>query len=236
MNDLILLQTERKVKSRYGLSGDNFKPCVCTLLDQSFPQGFGFSRNPTGYIIATELRRTGKTADTGFKVLSLWNQKNKPPMNEREVKGIIESAWSKDYTFGCNYPTLLNFCVGKDVCPYYQRFTTKNKPKTSISDFFKRGWPLVLTPSQMCLYLALPEAEKIQGTFPGQRLYATFRLLHGLSGLSKGHIRDFLLGLRNWGLINVTIGSPYRWQHEATEIQRILPIPYPIKNREAKVP
>lgn len=236
MDDLIVLQTERKVKSKYGFSGDNFKPCVCTLLDQSFPQGFGFSRNPVGYIIATELRKTGKPADTGFKILSLWNQKNKPPMSEREVKGIIKSAWSTNKTYGCNYPTLLNFCAGKDLCPYYKRFTSKNRPKTSISEFFKRGWPLVLTPSQMCLYLALPEAEKIQGTFPGRRLYATFELLHRISGLSKGHIADFLLELSHWGLIKVKIGSPYRWQHIATEIQRLLPIPYPISDRQSKVP
>ena len=230
MNDLILLQTERKVKSRYGLSGDNFKPCVCVLLDESFPQGFGFSRNPVGYIIATELRKTGKSADIGFKILSLWNQKNKPPMSEREVRGIVKSAWSTGYTYGCNYPTLVNFCVGKDLCPYYPRFTSKNRPKPSIRDFFKRGWPLVLTPSQMCLYLALPEAEKIQGTFPGQRLYATFRLLHRFSGVNMRLIKPSLFRLRDSGLIQVEIGSPYRWQHKATQIQRMLPIPYPQSN------
>ena len=236
MNDLILLQTQKKVKSKYGLSGDNFKPCVCVLLDQSFPQGFGFSRNPVGYIIATELRKTGQPADKGFKILSDWNQKNKPSMNEGEVKRIIKSAWSSNYTFGCNYPTLLNFCVGKDLCPYYQRFVSKNRPKGSISDFYKKGWPLVLTQPEVCLYTALPEAEKENGTFPGERLFITYNNLHRLSRVNKGLIKACLVGGRNKrgldpsGLIKVKIGSPYRWQRKATEIQRTLPIPYPERN------
>ncbi len=236
MNDLILLQIEKKVKSKYGLSGDNFKPCVCILLDQSFPQGFGFSRNPVGYIIATELRKIGKPADTGFKILSLWNQKNKPSMSEREVKGIVKSAWSTNKTYGCNNPTLLNFCMDKALCPYYQRFISKNRPKASISDFYKRGWPLMLTQPEVCLYTALPEAEKENGTFPGKRLFITYNNLHRLSRVNKGLIKACLVGGRNkrglgpWGLIKVKIGEPYFWQHQATEIKRILPIPYPQTN------
>jgi len=230
INDLILLQTEAKVKRIYGLSGDNFKPCVCVLLNESFPQGFGFSRNPVGYIIATELRKTGKAQDIGFKVLSLWNQKNKPPMSERELKGIVKSAYSKDYTFGCNYPTLVNFCVDKDLCSYYQRFTAKYSQKGCSSEFISKGWPLVLTQSETLLYLILLEAERIEGAYPGERLFATYNLLHRLSGAGKGHIRSYLVSLRDSGLIELKIGSPFYWQHKATEIRRILPIPHPQSN------
>ena len=230
MDELTLLETEAKVKSRYDIRTENLKPCVALMLDQPFPQGPGFSRNPVAYILATEFRRLGKETEPGFKCLSLWNRQNKPPLPETEIRGIIRSAWSKYKTYGCNHPILLNFCIDKKACHYYQRFITKKRPNWSISDFYRNGWPHVLTPSERLLYLALPEAEKDKGTFPGEAVFATYHHLHRLSGVGKGGIRACLLSLRDAGLIEVIIGLPFRWQHQATEMRRILPIPHPKGN------
>ena len=231
MDTLTILETEQKVKSRYNIETPDFKPCIALMLDQSFPQGPGFSRNPIAYILATEFRRLGKESEAGLKCLSLWNRQNKPPLPETEIRTIVKSAYRTNYTFGCTRnPILLNFCIDKALCHYYQRTVQRKRPNTSIQDFFSNGWPLVLSRCEMCLYLALTEAERLKGTFPGQTVFAKFDLLHRLSGVAKGGMRAYLVSLRDSGLIELKIGSPFYWQHQATQVKRIFPIPHPEGN------
>jgi len=63
--------------------------------------------------------------ETGEK-LGEWNQLNKPPLPECEVKGAIKSAYSGTYGLGCSTPELRERC-GKGECFFWPIRQRKKK-------------------------------------------------------------------------------------------------------------
>ena len=81
------------------------------------------NRNRVGYIIATELRRIGMPMDAVTHIVStVWNRRNRPPLDNSELASIVRSAYSHtELTFGCRPGGLLRQlldCVGSENCLY----------------------------------------------------------------------------------------------------------------------
>jgi len=78
-------------------------------------------RNQVGYIIATELRRLGVSTWPARTILmALWNPRNGPPLDEREIETILEPAYrGPKRTFGCRPEGGMRRtldCLGRENC------------------------------------------------------------------------------------------------------------------------
>ena len=52
-----------------------------------------------------------------WKILVEWNRLNNPPLPERELRSVFESALKGKYVYGCSDDLLSKYCVGKAECP-----------------------------------------------------------------------------------------------------------------------
>ena len=52
-----------------------------------------------------------------WKLILQWNKRNNPPLEEKELRQVFESALKGGYVFGCSDPLLSNYCNGKPECP-----------------------------------------------------------------------------------------------------------------------
>ena len=226
------LEAIKQITKRYTLP-DYIKPCVALMLKDNFRKSEGM-RDRVAFIIATELRRTGKDDDVAKKVLNQWDQKNHPPLGFRIIQHKIKSAYKKEYTFGCNSRDAImgTYCekINKDFCIYYKELSQGRRRVGSDRDFIRYGWPRVLSPvERQIYYMSLPELEKRRGIKPGDKIYSNHREIAGICGVSlgDGSVGKSLEKLRGRGLITYKPGEPYRWRSTASEIRRIIPIPKP---------
>jgi hypothetical protein len=103
----------------------------------------------------------------------------------------------------------------------------KGKGRHSEMDFYKKGWPEVLISSEAMLYLAIRPIEKLQNKSPGQTIVANWNIFAKYSGVNKGFMGKCFERLQQVGLIKYRKGLPFRWKLQATEVERIIPIPNP---------
>ena len=219
-------------KSMDGFLLPNYiKPCVALMMDESFGEG---EQSDVAYIIATELRRIGKTEEASESILNKWNRKNDTPLGESKIKSTIRSAYKSDITFGCkkNY-IILDYCarIGKEFCEYNKELTQRQQKKANDRDYYRLGWQKVLTNAEKIIYFAIMEIEKIRKFPQGSKLFVSFRMLVHISGITQGYIRKCLEGLSKKGILKCKIGQSFRWKTDATEIKRIIPIPKPSTNK-----
>ena len=52
-----------------------------------------------------------------WKTLVEWNRLNNPPLEERELRSVFESALRGKYVYGCTDDLLSKYCVGRAECP-----------------------------------------------------------------------------------------------------------------------
>jgi hypothetical protein len=106
------------------------KDCIHNAIMKGTDQG---SRNEVGHIIASELRRLGVQQEQAEVIMaSIWNTHNKPPLEQSEIRVIINSAYGNgEYSYGCKGGSPLRSylaCVGFDDCLYMKVLTdTSNK-------------------------------------------------------------------------------------------------------------
>ncbi len=203
------------------------RPCISQLLVTSLEEGNG--RSKSGLYIAVELRKYDITEEKIEKVLNHWNLSNMPPLNDKEIRGILKQSDKKDlkgsfkYSPGCN-KDLQDFCVGKDSCNYY----IKNfKGKSSIEpNYLGMGWQHVLTSREReVLFYVLPKIEKIRKLKKGSPIVITVRQLNYHTGIDQRYFNEILTNLKDYGLLDYKPGLPQVWKHKATEIRRIIPAP-----------
>jgi hypothetical protein len=65
------------------------------------------------YLVNFRCEKPKKT----WNILLEWNRNNKPPLEERELRSIFESALKHSYVFGCNDSILSAQCTSKVECP-----------------------------------------------------------------------------------------------------------------------
>jgi len=61
------------------------------------------SRNDSGIKLATFYRKQGLSKEETLNLIRAWNKKNNPPMNDREVESIVESAYRPVEPYGFFY-------------------------------------------------------------------------------------------------------------------------------------
>jgi len=103
------------------------KPCIAEAMAREVLEG---GRNRTGFVIAVELKRLGKTVEETTKLLLEWNQLNNPQLSEREIRQISVSAHKGNYYHSCE-GTLKPYigCVDPN-CEYVQRAKAHGFPGT----------------------------------------------------------------------------------------------------------
>jgi hypothetical protein len=113
-------KTSHAKPSQYSNQIPLIKDCVRIAILNGTIRG---RRNQIGHIIASELRNSGMHILTSENLLvKIWNQQNNPPLEYRELKRIIDSAYGKKrYRYGCRIGgplrQLLN-CIGPNTCIY----------------------------------------------------------------------------------------------------------------------
>jgi len=242
--ELEFLQATQTAINKYSLP-ENIRPCAALMIDkpmQSIKSGGSLGRQTAGMIIATNLRSLGQTEEQIRKRLEIWNRNNLPPLPRNEFKGILTQTFKQKetgkeqpeivycYNYGCNgkYYDLLQFedvCIGKEYCYYYQQRYVKKGIKPKVN-YIATSWQYVLTSrEQLVLFYVIPELEKLKKVWPGYTLFATYRELHKYTGIQQRFFKDILTALKQYGLIEYTPGTQYLWEHNSTEIRRVIPPP-----------
>ena len=238
--DNIILNSLEKVKelnNSYNLP-DFIKPCVSLILDTSFSKGDTYSRNEYCYLVFTEFRRIGIKKDDAKTKIGIWNSLNNPPLPESDIRSCLNSAYKKNFTYGCNNQKLQEFCEmlgGKDSCFYYRKISKKNI-KYSADCYIDYGWQKILT-SRECyiLFYIIPLIERNRGLSTGSWLYVSCREFAQVSGVNERYFshnennKHILDKLKAYGLIEYITGKKHIWYKTANRIKRIIPIPIPLK-------
>lgn len=86
---LELLKNPRKA-----LVSNKLPDIVRWLLDKGAEEGY---RNNAAFIIATWLMNKGYTYDDTLLTLQEWNEKNKPPLPQREIEYVVRSVFKHRY-------------------------------------------------------------------------------------------------------------------------------------------
>jgi hypothetical protein len=105
----VMISTERK----------DLLPCVKKLLDEGTGKG---SRNSTSVALASSMLQSGIPQTEVIDELLAWNERNDPPLPEREVLTTVKSAYGLVQSgrgYGCTFFKEHDFCVGK-TCPLFR--------------------------------------------------------------------------------------------------------------------
>jgi len=86
-------------------------PCIAAILDGGVEEGY---RNTSAFCLAVFFARSGESMDRIKERLLDWNQRNRPPLDDREIEGVTESAFrgvAEDrYSVGCSNVILAEHC------------------------------------------------------------------------------------------------------------------------------
>ncbi len=101
-------------KTKIPTERKNLLPCVIKLLEEGAGKGI---RNNSSVALASSMYQSGLEQDEIIQTLLVWNEKNEPPLPEREIYTTIKSAYGlvncgKGY--GCRFFQDEGFCIGKE--------------------------------------------------------------------------------------------------------------------------
>lgn len=97
-------------------------PCIRNLL-QGVEEGI---RNESCFVIATFFYNRKYPKEKTMEILIDWNERNTPPLPEKEVRYTVESVYRHGYPFGCSilvrpYGVDLTFVCNRSECKYKKR-------------------------------------------------------------------------------------------------------------------
>jgi hypothetical protein len=225
------LEKTTRVSDKLVIPYGQIKPCVAKIIEDGLYKGSFPNRNVGGLIIASELRRIGKSVEEVVVRLREWNYKNKPSLRISQLNSVVKSAFGKEYKYSCNSEFLKSSCVGVDFCSFGKGFTKFRKYNLNRT-FLDVGWQLILSNSAKDIYyIALPELERRLGVGAGGVIMANYIRIAYFAGITPKSIKKGLLELKEAGLLaRCVIGVSRKWERKATEIQRVIPIPRPPEN------
>jgi hypothetical protein len=107
---------EQKTEEKEAYKG-NYPPCVLGIL-RGVEEGI---RNESAIRLACFWLNFCKTrAPTALTSLREWNAKNKPPLEDRELEIVLQSALRGGYNYGCDDPILNRFC-NQEACLFKEK-------------------------------------------------------------------------------------------------------------------
>ncbi len=223
MDEIRRLEQPFRITKQHKLPQE-IKPCVAELLDQKHES----DTNDIVFVIALELKRLGRTADNIQNRLTDWNLKNYKLLNPRKIQSTVQSAFKKDYQYGCEGLALYCLYEEKKQCPFYKKLLKSFSTKNWRRDFIKLKWPHHLNNVPLVIYtLVIPELEIRKGSGVGNKVCANYNEIRLIAGISQASIKPGLLELEKAGLIELKIGLRHSYNNTGTEMRRIMPIPRP---------
>ncbi len=165
------------------------KPCVAAMLEEGVLPGYEPDPNTACFMVASEMKRLGKTQDEAGKACHEWQAEHGDVLGFGEVERTVRSAYGGECQYGCGTESRLynsDYCMGHDKCPYYKQLGASRKPRDQ--DYFDYGWPERLNPAARNVYVAICELDR-RAQRPGAKHCVTYRRLHKLSGVSTGHMK-----------------------------------------------
>ncbi|MBU0501636.1 MAG: hypothetical protein KJ811_00120 [Candidatus Margulisbacteria bacterium] len=224
-----ILESVVRISAKYNLALNEQKPCLMKLIENGIEFG---KRNLCFYVLACELyNKQNKPLETVTDILLRINSEQVMPLKEAEIKSCIKSAQKKANIYACNsLPSITLSCLGRENCPYHKQ-NFKNEPKRSqgLYTLINNGWIKILSGSELKVYIALCSLERLKSVHPGNRLIASHRQIMRVAGLTRQPVAGALIELHLNGLILYKKGLRHKRNKTASEIIRILPIPYPFK-------
>lgn len=213
-----------------GHPGNDIRPCIAELVETSLVKGSFPNRNETALIIACELRRISIAFDDAMTRCELWNRFHSPPLSRNELTRAVNSAYGKDYHYGCSNTVLEAYCVG-EICPF-QKHVSPGRKRIKNFVFIDYGWPQYLSNRRTLIYfMALPYLEVKRRVGPGGLIFATHRQIAETCGIDRKRLGSDLRALQRAELIDYQVGKSRKWEGTASEIRRVLPIPRPTQSR-----
>jgi len=207
-------------------SGNELRPCIAVLAKTPLDKDDWPDRTICAVALAAEYVRIGMNETQVAELISEWNQRHSPPLKQEELDGIVASAVKWKYRYSCDHRVLAHYCVGSS-CPCRPKFK-RDKIKARNYRFIDYGWPHLLSRRQVIIYfLGLPYLEVDRKVGPGGSIYVSQQELADICGMPKRRIGNDLERLSSVGLIDYKPGTPRVWEHRASVIQRVLPIPRP---------
>jgi DNA-binding transcriptional regulator YhcF (GntR family) len=94
-------------------------------------------RNEALFFLSRTYRDAGLTIEEALKLLQDWNNKNKPPLPEKELRDVVKRVFKKGYTPGFRFireSNLAKFCPdGCDLCPYTREEKASIESATAVA-------------------------------------------------------------------------------------------------------
>jgi hypothetical protein len=82
-------------------------PCI-ERLEEGVPQG---ARNVAAFTLALDSKERGLSMEDTLAVLQVWNELNKPPLDEGELRRTVESAYRGNYqSYPCGNEIVRKYC------------------------------------------------------------------------------------------------------------------------------
>ena len=107
---------ERKAEEKEPYKGEA-PPCICAIL-KGIEEGI---RNESAIRLACFWLNFCKIEPPkALTSLREWNAKNKPPLEDRELEIVVQSALRGGYNYGCDDPILKEFC-DKEACLFSEK-------------------------------------------------------------------------------------------------------------------
>jgi len=117
---------EEEFEETHPIKLDRKKPyCIKLILEEGVEEG---ERNERAFDLARYYYNRGKSPKEILKELRKWNKKNKPPLDERELKNVVKSVVSHRYAFGCGRLSKTRWC--HKVCPYFKERKSKEEEES----------------------------------------------------------------------------------------------------------
>lgn len=108
-------------------------PCITRLLKDGASEGI---RNETAIRLSSYLSNFRRLSDDRIlQKMQEWNSNNSPPLEESELRNIIESSINGKYVYGCSDSILEKYCK-LDICPLKPKNTTISE-KIKTAPFFE---------------------------------------------------------------------------------------------------
>jgi len=103
-------------------------PCIFRLLQGV---GEGFRNEAAARLASYYLYVKGYTPERAWKRLLEWNQKNRPPLDERELRSVLGSIARRKYTYLCR--SMAPFC-DREHCRYIRDWLTRRSVEELLKD------------------------------------------------------------------------------------------------------
>jgi len=208
--------------------GYEIRPCIAVYFMEGCRGGlYPLKPNPVCHLIAVEFCRLGTVDAEAIYLLKKWNKRCNVSFAERDIGGVVSTAYRNVYNYGCRHTNLSHTCIGKENCPFIKQGVGSYKKKVLWRDFILKGWQWVISPTANMIYnIAIPEMEYRRGISPGQTIYVQHRVIAEIIGRkSPSRIGQYLKELDNRRLIVYIPGDPLKKNRKASEIIRVVPIP-----------